>query len=1775
MAINTDLNVSPYFDDYDETKQYHRVLFKPARPLQARELTQMQTILQNQVERFGSNIYKEGTVISGCDFYSIDDLKYIKLNDAYSGSIEAFKPRYASLEDSQLNGGVEIDDYLAYTVQGGSSRLIGEIVSVSDGFITRNPDLKTLYIKYKGTVDGEPATVNVFNPGETLTVFDPFGVQVASLVTSTLSGYEGNSVGYGVTDGVIFQKGHFLYVQPQSIIISKYSDTPDNILVGFDIEESVVTSNQDESLLDNSQGFLNKNAPGADRLKLVPLLVKYDDKQEPEGFFTIVRFKAGEAVAIRDITEYNVLAKELAARTYNQSGNYVSSGMHISIEPDVDNAPMVLVSPGIAYSSGYELKTTGTSYFDVDPVTEISENISQLTGVRYGGYLPVNPGGLTLKFDITGVTTYNLYTSANTLIGTCKVQSIEDGKIYIANIRKGVGQETEVIGKIGTSTSNAVSVAGNLTDIKYAPNIYKIGGIGVSDVSEISFARRQALALSGTTQTSTITLPYNVNTTPIDNQNFVVIDQTNTQISIQTTTVNTDGSGTPVSLSLNLSGPVTPTGTTVYYDELLSDATPDFKTSITMYVKTNLSTQARRASLGVPDAYELVSVERYDTIGGVVIEDLTNSFALRTNQKDKFYDLSYIEEVGSDTITVNSGEVLLVRFKAFQHDNTNGDGFFVANSYVNVDRSDIQQYSASNGLIFDLASSFDFRPSVTPNANYSITSSGASTAISYDLVSKYTSTPKDFITNTLTMPGNNSSISSKTITYLSRVDQVVIDSSGEMVYRKGKPSKTPSAASTIDLVLAEVFVPGNPVKMRGVYAPVLKNTSVRAYTMKDISNIEKQINRILEISATSMLAQQSQSLLITDGNGNNRFKNGVMVDAFRDLKVADINNPEFFASIDKFRSRLTPAFKNFPVYLKRGTQSNTDLWSDIITKATDETEIVLSQKYATGWRNLVSAVFNYKGAGEIYPEYDGGFDVTTNPEPAVINIDFETPLVDLKDNINELLKMSGADTSVVQIGDEHTRFEQNTVGGQAGRDEIRTITSHNKTFALSQSGTNITNTKVGEFLTSAEFKPYMESKEIKILVYGLKPNTQHYFYFEEDAVSSMVKPAIISSQASTNPRARDVVSSGSYGDPVYTDANGMLTAVFLLPEETYLVGERLLEIVDVDLYSVIDSAKSSYAGFKYNAFNFDYEKQALTVNTRTPSFDVVKTADWKPTEEYVARFIPDPPRVNRDPLAQTFYIKKSAAAGNKYVFIDSFDVYFKSKSATAGVMLEIREVINGYPSRQIIPFAKKHLASKELNAQGQLIDRILTSQNGATATVFRFDNPIRLNTEKEYAIVLKPDGGDPSFNVFTAKLGSRDLQSNKSISQDWGDGVLFSSTNNRTWVPHQDEDLKFNAKINTFSTAPSTSNFITDDMEFFAVSGVTGRFKLNEIAYWQDPTTIVNAGVVVADPKTVQTANGSSVNIDVGQYAVLNQNGNIWVSRVIAVVQDECTLEEPSPFSGACTMGLGIGGIVTHFNPARPDQVHIKQSNATNAKRFVNGSQTLTGLISGATANIDTVDDISISFLQAHMYKAESPNSTVDFAMYNGSAFARPLPTNDELHLLGDDRVVESYSNVLGGTSTRDFNIVATLLNNGNKYASPIVDDDISLLQAYKYYISQDENTTSKYVSREVTLNSDLYAEGLKMFAACHRPPGTDIVAYARFKYKDNIETLSDWVLMTNKDASMRSNASALEDYREYEFEIPESDEKEFISFQIKFVLTSDSISQTPSLFDYRAIAVT
>ena len=93
MPSKTDFNVSPYYDDYTESKKFHRVLYRPGYAVQAREVTQLQTILQKQIERYGQHMFKDGSKVFGGDVTLDTEVKSLKLEtqkDAVNINTAAF-----------------------------------------------------------------------------------------------------------------------------------------------------------------------------------------------------------------------------------------------------------------------------------------------------------------------------------------------------------------------------------------------------------------------------------------------------------------------------------------------------------------------------------------------------------------------------------------------------------------------------------------------------------------------------------------------------------------------------------------------------------------------------------------------------------------------------------------------------------------------------------------------------------------------------------------------------------------------------------------------------------------------------------------------------------------------------------------------------------------------------------------------------------------------------------------------------------------------------------------------------------------------------------------------------------------------------------------------------------------------------------------------------------------------------------------------------------------------------------------------------------------------------------------------------------------------------------------------------------------------------------------------------------------------------------------------------------------------------------------------------
>jgi hypothetical protein len=404
MSQQINLNVAPYFDDFNANNDYHKVLFKPGAPVQARELTTLQSILQNQINKFGQHFFKEGAkVIPGNTGYT--QLYYcVQLQNTFLGvPVEAYVSQLIGTKITGQTSGV--------------SAVVDKVLFSRD---SERGNL-TLYINYLNSSTQNNAT-QVFSDGESLVsnttiasgllgnssiaAGQPFAVTIANNSTAIGSAFN-------ITDGIYFIHGNFVNVKTETLILDQYNNRP-NYRVGLFVNEQIINSDIDESLNDNSQGFNNYAAPGADRLKIsVSLFKKSLNDYDDNNFIELATISDGVLRSQKTTTAYSVIADELARRTYNESGNYVITPFDVSVKESLNNnkgnngifnvgqftyggstpsdsLAIYQISPGKAFVRGYEVETISSTFLDVEKPRTVKTLENQSIEYNTGPTLSLN-----------------------------------------------------------------------------------------------------------------------------------------------------------------------------------------------------------------------------------------------------------------------------------------------------------------------------------------------------------------------------------------------------------------------------------------------------------------------------------------------------------------------------------------------------------------------------------------------------------------------------------------------------------------------------------------------------------------------------------------------------------------------------------------------------------------------------------------------------------------------------------------------------------------------------------------------------------------------------------------------------------------------------------------------------------------------------------------------------------------------------------------------------------------------------------------------------------------------------------------------------------------------------------------------------------------------------------------------------------------------------------------------------------------------------------------
>ena len=440
MSQETNLNVAPYFDDFDANNGYYRVLFKPGYPVQARELTTLQSILQNQIEKFGQHFFKEGAkVIPGNTGYT--QLYYaVELQNTYLGvPVSAYADQLVGTKITGQSSGV--------------TAVVDKVLPPTD---SERGNL-TLYINYLASNTQNNSTQQ-FSDGELLTcntqiisgllgnsliaAGQPFASTVANNATSIGSAFS-------ITEGVYFIRGQFVTVNTETLILDQYSNTP-NYRVGLFVNEEIVTSDIDESLNDNSQGFNNYSAPGADRLKITVSLFKKAVTDFDDGNFVELATIKDGTIRSQQTTPYNSITDELARRTFAESGDYYVTPFDASLKESLnDNVgnnglfgpgqftyggstpsndlAVYQISPGKAFVRGYECETISSTFLDC-PKPRTTKTL-QNQSLNYNT-------GPTLKLN-------RVYGAPKIGIGNTYILSLRDSRVG-TNQRNAPGKEIGV-----------------------------------------------------------------------------------------------------------------------------------------------------------------------------------------------------------------------------------------------------------------------------------------------------------------------------------------------------------------------------------------------------------------------------------------------------------------------------------------------------------------------------------------------------------------------------------------------------------------------------------------------------------------------------------------------------------------------------------------------------------------------------------------------------------------------------------------------------------------------------------------------------------------------------------------------------------------------------------------------------------------------------------------------------------------------------------------------------------------------------------------------------------------------------------------------------------------------------------------------------------------------------------------------------------------------------------------------------------------------------------
>lgn len=1125
ILTNTTFSTT-YRDDFKDSDNYHRILFNSGKALQARELTQMQTFLQSQISRFGSNIFKEGAVVKPGGANLNQKYEFIKLNTSATGNA--------------LDADTSI--YIGQIYTGATSTIKVKVLDVVPAV---GSDPATLYVQYISST-GATGGANTLRmtSGENMT-----GAGTALNKTLTVSSdasltpHTGVGILATLKSGIYYARGNFVFTEDQSKIISKYSDNV-NTDIGYKSIEDIVTVSDDTGLFDNQGAVPDTSSPGADRYRIRLTIAERNELAADENFIHVATVKEGSIYnAIQTNDAYNIPNKVIATRIKENSGDYTVKPFTINFAPDSASTHLQLrVSDGVVVVDGHRAARSFPTIMRIPKATSTTTLNAEAISTDFGNYVFVNPADSDVKsgktaahgmpelldeLELRDSTSFH-GTAADNKIGTARLKAItEDGsnfRYHLFDINMNAGKAFRNVRSIGKDSDNFFNptLETNLASLKGANN----------NTSIFALPRARPQTLTDTivtvqrrfTQTSSgagaITISLSASGETFTNMGdwVIMVAGENYGPLIYTPTINTGSatsktiSGLPGGKSIKVLAYVNKTG-----------ATAKEKTLTTHQQNYALSTDAsggKFINLHKADLYEVEKIELVSDSSSIA-----NKFDVDFAQFPSHYGLSKL--LLKSGVTEPSGDIL-VKFKYFEHAN-DGD-FFSANSYAGkVDYNKIPSIRLPNGNVMHLRNSLDFRSVMDSDGAFTNTSTGA---------------------EVIQLPQPQQTIFSDITYYLGQSAKLVIDVYGNLQYVEGIPGFNPQVPPKPEgtLPLYDISLGANTFNSRDVTS---KKIEFKRFTMNDIGQLEKRINQIEELTSLSLLDLDTKNLQILDSAGNDRIKAGFIIDNFTSHNLTEASNLSHHrASIDAVQHRARPMFTEDNIKLIFDSANGDGITKKGDNLYLDYTEaLYINQDLAT--KAIVINPFAaaiYEGIFTVSPSSDEWRDV---------------------ERVNDKTVPGGTQISGVN-GHNWDSWTWNWKGSTVENLGIGSMTNEISSMVNRVVAEESVLTVIEDKIVQSALIPYIRARKIFFKAEGLRPNTQHFAYFDGVSVANYVREEAFVRYAD-NPIDYGNTLFGKTVHPdgaslLTSDDNGAITGSFLIPnnnEAKFKTGSREFMLLDI------------------------------------------------------------------------------------------------------------------------------------------------------------------------------------------------------------------------------------------------------------------------------------------------------------------------------------------------------------------------------------------------------------------------------------------------------------------------------------------------------------------------------------------------------------------------------------------------------------------------------------